>query len=257
MPDPKTKERLRGLVLSAKDLKELSDWPDALVEDYLNIIDNLITIADLLDTEIDTKIEEIPTDFTDGSIPFTETNLLIEDNANIFWDSVEKVLNAKGLIVSDTSVSRLLSTDDDKLVTSVANLAVWILGTANQILVTNNGDGTVTISISGSDITGAELETLSDDSMADALHRHSELSASDGDPDACVQVDANGNVGIGTATPATSAKLEIASTTGALLLSRMTTAEKNALTAVNGMILYDSTLNKVQVYESGAWASVI
>ncbi len=40
--------------------------------------------------------------------------------------------------------------------------------------------------------TGAELETLTDNSMADALHRHSELSASDGTPDKIVYVDADG-----------------------------------------------------------------
>lgn len=66
-----------------------------------------------------------------------------------------------------------------------------------------------------------------------------------------------GNVGIGTTTPATSAKLDLTSTTGSLLLTRMTTVQRDALTAVNGMVLYNSTLNKVQVYEGGAWVSVI
>ncbi|KKM71196.1 hypothetical protein LCGC14_1433040, partial [marine sediment metagenome] len=40
--------------------------------------------------------------------------------------------------------------------------------------------------------TGANLNTLTDDSMADTLHRHSELSASDGTPDAVVSVDSDG-----------------------------------------------------------------
>ncbi len=44
--------------------------------------------------------------------------------------------------------------------------------------------------------TGAELNTLTDNSMADALHRHSELSASDGAPDQALTVDANGRVNI-------------------------------------------------------------
>ena len=65
------------------------------------------------------------------------------------------------------------------------------------------------------------------------------------------------NIGIGVIAPATSAKLEIASTTGALLLPRMTTTQKNALTAVNGMIVYDSTLGKFSGYEGGAWANLI
>ena len=43
--------------------------------------------------------------------------------------------------------------------------------------------------------------SLLDDSMADALHRHSELSASDGTPDRAVVVDATGKVGINEVTP--------------------------------------------------------
>ncbi|KKM27588.1 hypothetical protein LCGC14_1573250, partial [marine sediment metagenome] len=58
--------------------------------------------------------------------------------------------------------------------------------------------------------TATELNALTDDSMADALHRHSELSASDGSPDQALVVDAAGQVGIGAASPA--AKLEVAGT---------------------------------------------
>lgn len=67
----------------------------------------------------------------------------------------------------------------------------------------------------------------------------------------------SGKVGIGTTAPATSAVLELASTTGALLVPRMTTTQKNALTAVNGMLVYDSTLNKFHGYENGAWTALI
>jgi len=56
MPSPTTQNRLKGLVLSALDLKSLVDWPEALVEDYLNILDNLILLADTLDIEIDKNI---------------------------------------------------------------------------------------------------------------------------------------------------------------------------------------------------------
>lgn len=55
------------------------------------------------------------------------------------------------------------------------------------------------VSHSDTTATGAELDTLTDDSMADALHRHSELSAADGAPDPAVQVDNDGKVGVGAA----------------------------------------------------------
>lgn len=47
------------------------------------------------------------------------------------------------------------------------------------------------------------------------------------------------------------------STTGAFSPPRLTTTQKNALTPANGMIVYDSTLNKFQGYENGAWTSFI
>lgn len=42
-----------------------------------------------------------------------------------------------------------------------------------------------------------------------------------------------------------------------LLLGNMTTTERNALTAANGMIIYNTTDNKFQGYENGAWANLI
>jgi len=36
-----------------------------------------------------------------------------------------------------------------------------------------------------------------------------------------------------------------------------TTTERDALDAVNGMILDNTTTNKLQAYENGAWANII
>jgi len=55
--------------------------------------------------------------------------------------------------------------------------------------------------------------------------------------------------------PASSAILELLSTTGALLLPRMTTTQRNALTAVDGMILYNSTTGQFNFREGGAWVT--
>jgi len=54
-------------------------------------------------------------------------------------------------------------------------------------------------------------------------------------------LDVNGNAKIGTE----------------LLLGSMTTTQRNALTAQNGMIIYNTTDNKFQGYENGAWSNLI
>ena len=43
---------------------------------------------------------------------------------------------------------------------------------------------------------------------------------------------------------------------GPFRLPSFTTAQKNAQSSVNGDMVYDSTLNKAQVYENGAWANL-
>lgn len=42
---PTELERIRGLSLSAVEIQELTGWGDAMVEDYLNILESLIMIA--------------------------------------------------------------------------------------------------------------------------------------------------------------------------------------------------------------------
>lgn len=65
----------------------------------------------------------------------------------------------------------------------------------------------------------------------------------------------NGNVGIGSTAPTASTALDINSTTGALLVPRMTTTQRNALTALNGMIIYNTTTNAFNFYENGSWVT--
>jgi hypothetical protein len=66
----------------------------------------------------------------------------------------------------------------------------------------------------------------------------------------------DGRIGIGTSSPAVSALLDLSSTTGALLLPRMTTTQRNALTAVNGMVIYNSSTDKFQGRAGGAWVDL-
>ncbi|MEX1021375.1 MAG: hypothetical protein WDZ49_17070 [Litorilinea sp.] len=65
-----------------------------------------------------------------------------------------------------------------------------------------------------------------------------------------------GRTAIGGSAPAASAKLDIQGTDGALLLPRLTTTQRNALTAANGMVIFNTTTNKVQARAGGAWVDL-
>ena len=60
-----------------------------------------------------------------------------------------------------------------------------------------------------------------------------------------------GNIGIGTTTP--QGALDVNSTTGAFIVPRMTITQRNALTPVNGMIIYNTQTNQFDFRENGAW----
>lgn len=46
---------LKGLVLSAVELREMTDWPEALIEDYLTVLETLISLAEGV-TDAATKV---------------------------------------------------------------------------------------------------------------------------------------------------------------------------------------------------------
>jgi hypothetical protein len=69
----------------------------------------------------------------------------------------------------------------------------------------------------------------------------------------------NNNLAVGGGNVATnaSAALEVISTTKGFLPPRMTTTQKNAIsTPASGLVVYDSTLNKLAVYTGSAWETV-
>jgi hypothetical protein len=63
-----------------------------------------------------------------------------------------------------------------------------------------------------------------------------------------------GNVGIGTSTLDSNAILELNSTTQGFLPPKMTTTQKNAIfTPPSGLVVYDTTTNKLCVYNGTSW----
>jgi len=72
----------------------------------------------------------------------------------------------KGLTLIGLTPSRLVATDADKALASVADLTAWIAGTTNQVNVADDGDGTITLSTPQDIHTGAS-PTFADLTLGD------------------------------------------------------------------------------------------
>lgn len=124
--------------------------------------------------------------------------------------------------------------------------------TAPTIATITNG-GTVTIP-SGADTLVARTST---DTLTNKTLTSPDINTPDidgGAIDAAI-IGANTPAAItGTAISGTS--LEITGTAGAAKLNTVTTTQRNALSAANGMVVYNSTTSKIEAYAGGAWVQL-
>jgi hypothetical protein len=203
------------------------------------------------------------TAFTVGSVLFAgASGVYGQDNANFFWDAANHRLG-----IGTASPNALLSVH----VATNVNLTVRNRsGNVDLLAVTDNDAATAPLAIWGSRVNiglnggvtaiGTNTGAAPDATAVNTLSVNGRTSIGAGYLANAAPTNGlivQGSVGIGTTTPAASALLELSSSIGALLVTRMTTTQKNALTAVNGMILYDSTLGKFQGYEEGVWTNLI
>ena len=66
------------------------------------------------------------------------------------------------------------------------------------------------------------------------------------------------SVGIGIITPNSSAALDISSTTKGMLIPRMTTTQRNAITTpADGLLIYNTTTNELNQRQSSGWKIII
>jgi hypothetical protein len=72
-----------------------------------------------------------------------------------------------------------------------------------------------------------------------------------------VFVSSSGSVGIGTSSLDASAALDVTSTTGGILFPRMTGTQRDAIASpANGLVLYNTTTDKLQVRAAGSWVDL-
>jgi hypothetical protein len=72
-----------------------------------------------------------------------------------------------------------------------------------------------------------------------------------------LQITHDGRVRVGTGAPSAAAQLDVASTTSGFLPPRMTSTQRDAIsTPPDGLMLYNTTTNKLQVRAGGSWVDL-
>ena len=99
----------------------------------------------------------------------------------------------EGLTLNGLTATRLVQTDASKKLTSVSDLTSWVAGTANEIDIADDGDGTITIGIVDPLIVGKG------GTGTDALTDHSLLVGSGADAVTLLGVASDGQLPIGSA----------------------------------------------------------
>jgi len=80
------------------------------------------------------------------------------------------------------------------------------------------------------------------------------LDAADGSPVDALYVNNDGNVGVGTLEP--QGVMDLNSSSGALIVPRMTSSQRDGLPNVNGSIIYNSQTDEFNFYENGSWSGL-
>ena len=235
-----------SVVLNGTNL-ETTDGNGTLNTDLSSLVDD--ADADPLN-EMNTAVVLNGTDLetTDGNGTIvTDLSSLVDDADADPLNEMNTSVVLNGTNLETTDGNGTLNTDLSSLVDDAdadplneMNTAVVLNGTD---LETTDGNGTIV----------TDLSSLVDDADADATNELQNIEQV-----LVVGSDANGNnilnigqIGIGTSSPNTSAGIDMNTTTGALLLPRLTISQRDLLTPAEGMMIYNLDELKFQGYTYG------
>jgi len=138
-------------------------------------------------------------------------------------------------------------------------------GTGSSRVVVNSGDGLAYFSGYGWDGSAYRpagwmgIEVDGTPGAVDMPSRITFTTTPDGSASSVerMRITSAGRVGIGTSSPNASALLDVDSTTGGILFPRMTTTQRDAIgSPANGLVIYNTTDDKLQVRAGGSWVDL-
>jgi hypothetical protein len=178
------------------------------------------------------------TAFTAGSVVFSNGTILTQDNSKFFWDDTNNRLG-----VGTSSPTKTLDVSGTVLISA---------GTGADLLtLTQTGSTGSYLGFNpSSSVNGATI-------YVNWTTGSGYLSFGVGNASPKMTILDTGQVGIGTSSPNTVSILDLTSTTKGLLLPRMTTVQRDAISGPpSGLVIYNSTTGKINVRGAAAWEAV-
>lgn len=168
-----------------------------------------------------------------------EGNITIDGFSGAFADLSSKPTTLTGYGITDAATSAQGALADTAIQPAdLGNLVV----TGSTIDTSDSSGFVFTPAVTMS----SDLTVENDLTVSNVVYAERFVSNATGTPE--IEAATNLNLTAGNAVIITSSPLRLAS---------FTTAERDALAAQNGDIIYNTTLNKFQGYENGAWANLI
>ena len=190
-----------------------------------------------------------------GTMDGDLTGSVFGDDSTVLLDGINKTYS--GNIIGNTEISAATASEVELDITSLENTSK--INLRRQSATDLSGNTSVqygTISFGRSD-TGGVTTTGLLFGREDSIYFGQSAAGAFGSA-AVYMVWKDNKLGLGMTTP--TQQLEMtgnAKIDGFVQFGSLTTTERNALTAANGMVIYNSTDNKFQGYENGVWVNLV
>ena len=190
-----------------------------------------------------------------GTMDGDLTGSVFGDDSTVLLDGINKTYS--GNIIGNTEISAATASEVELDITSLENTSK--INLRRQSATDLSGNTSVqygTISFGRSD-TGGVTTTGLLFGREDSIYFGQSAAGAFGSA-AVYMVWKDNKLGLGMTTP--TQQLEMtgnAKIDGFVQFGSLTTTERNALTAANGMVIYNSTDNKFQGYENGSWVNLV
>lgn len=230
------------------------------------IVDNAITTVKVVDSAI-TTAKIVDSNVTTAKIADSSiTNAKVSSTAAIVGTKIAPNFGSQNIVTTgnitatgDGSFGMPSNHWRNNVGHTIEDLGQLDTHGSYEINLTSNGYRASTpantwVSYKANSQTGAAQIGLSPNGDISFRTETSKTTGSTASVSTRMLIDSSGNVGIGTTSPDINAILQLNSATQGFLPPRMTTTQKNAIsTPPSGLVLYDTTTNKLCVYNGTSW----